>query len=335
VTKPADLASSIHPTDADLSAWFAKNASRYQIPEKRSARYALLDLAKLRESIHVNDDTLRAYYNAHIDEYKVQNRVHVEHILFKTVGKTDAEIAEIRQQALAVLKQANHGANFEDLAKRYSEDDGTKPKGGDLGWIVEGQTVPEFQKAAFSLPKGAISDLVKTQYGFHIIKVLDRETAHTKSFEEVRESILQRVLAQKATTEANELEDQMASAVRQSDRQPLEDLAKRFHLELGETPPAAITDPLGYLSNSPDLQQMLFRLQPGELSRPIQTDSGYVILTVKDVLPAHPGELAYATACSLTINAKSQLISPGLAPKNSRSAPRAAKRWTKPPRRST
>ncbi|HXJ16283.1 MAG TPA: peptidyl-prolyl cis-trans isomerase [Candidatus Polarisedimenticolia bacterium] len=292
VIKPADLASSIHPTDADLSAWFAKNSSRYQIPEKRSARYALLDLAKVRESIHVNDDTLRAYYNAHIDEYKVQNRVHVEHILFKTVGKTDAEIAEIRQQALAVLKQANHGANFEDLAKRYSEDDGTKPKGGDLGWIVEGQTVPEFQKAAFSLPKGTISDLVKTQYGFHIIKVLDRETAHTKSFEEVRESILQRVLAQKATTEANDLEDQMASAVRQSDRQPLEDLAKRFHLELGETPPAAITDPLGYLSNSPDLQQMLFRLQPGELSRPIQTDSGYVILTVKDVLPAHPGELA-------------------------------------------
>ena len=101
--------------------------------------------------------------------------------LFKTIGKTDAEIAEIRQKAEDVLKQAKHGANFEDLAKKYSEDDATKPKGGDLGWIVDGQTVPEFQQAAFSLPKGSISDLVKTQYGFHIIKVLDRETAHTKT----------------------------------------------------------------------------------------------------------------------------------------------------------
>ena len=195
--KPSDLAGTIHPSDADLSAWFAKNASHYQIPEKRSGRYALLDLAKLRANTQISDDALRAYYNANISQYKVENRVHVEHILFKTVGKTDAEIAEIRKKAEDVLKQAKHGANFEDLAKKYSEDDATKPKGGDLGWIVEGQTVPEFQQAAFSLPKGAISDLVKTQYGFHIIKVLDHENAHTKSFEEVRDSILQPCLTSK------------------------------------------------------------------------------------------------------------------------------------------
>src|SRR4029077_17504842 len=127
---------------------------------------ALLDLSKLRATTTVSDDTLRAYYNSHIDEYKVENRAHVEHILFKTVGKTDAEVAEIRQKAEDALKQAKHGANFENLAKKYSEDDGTKAKGGDLGWIVDGQTVPEFQQAAFTLPKGAISDLVKTQYGF-------------------------------------------------------------------------------------------------------------------------------------------------------------------------
>ena len=112
---------------------------------------------------------------------------------------------ETRQKAEDVLKQAKHGANFEDLAKKYSEDDGSKPKGGDLGWIVEGQTVPEFQQVAFSLPKGAISDLVKTQYGFHIIKVLDRETAHTQSFEEVRGAILATELDQKVAAEANDI----------------------------------------------------------------------------------------------------------------------------------
>jgi peptidyl-prolyl cis-trans isomerase D len=290
--KPADLAASIHPADAELSAWFTKNSSHYQIPEERSARYALLDLSKLRAGTQVSDDTLRAYYNSHIDEYKVENRVHVEHILFKTVGKTDAEIAEIRQKAEDVLKQAKHGANFEDLAKKYSEDDATKPKGGDLDWIVEGQTVPEFQQVAFSLPKGTISDLVKTQYGFHIIKVLDRETAHTKTFEEVRDSILQPVIDQKVAAQANDISDQMAAAVRQSDRQSLDDLAKKFHLELGETSAASITDTLLPLGNAPELHQALFALHPGELSRPIQIDSGFVIITPKDILPAHQATLA-------------------------------------------
>jgi peptidyl-prolyl cis-trans isomerase D len=290
--KPADLAASIHPSDADLAAWFAKNSSRYQVPERRSARYALLDLSKLRAATQVSDDSLRAYYNEHIDDYKVENRAHVEHILFKTIGKTDAEIAEIHQKAEDVLKQAKHGANFEDLAKKYSEDDGTKPKGGDLGWIVDGQTVPEFQQAAFSVPKGSISDLVKTQYGFHIIKVLDRETAHTKSFEEVRDSILQPVLDQKVSAEAGDISNQMAAAVRQSDRQSLDDLAKKFHLDLGETPPVAATDPILPLGNSPELHQVLFGLHTGELSQPIQIESGFVILTVKDVLQAHQGTLA-------------------------------------------
>jgi len=99
--KPADLAASIHPSEADLAVWFAKNSAHYQIPEKRSGRYALLDLAKLRANTHVDDDVLRSYYMANIDQYKVENRVHAEHILFKTVGKTDAEIAEIRLKAEA------------------------------------------------------------------------------------------------------------------------------------------------------------------------------------------------------------------------------------------
>ncbi|HTP44139.1 MAG TPA: peptidylprolyl isomerase [Candidatus Acidoferrum sp.] len=290
--KPEELAPSIHPTDAQLSAYFAKNSSKYQVLEKRSARYALLDLNKLRAHTQVGDETLRAYYNAHIDQYKVENRVHVEHILFKTIGKTDAEIAEIRQKAEDVLKQAKKGANFEELAKKYSEDDATKPKGGDLGWIVEGQTVPEFQQAAFSLPKGSISDLVKTQYGFHIIKVLDRETAHTKSFEEVRDTIVPIVLDEKVRADADNISNQMASAVRQSNRQSLDDLAKKFNLEVGDTPPASVTDPVGDLGNSPDLHQILFQLRPGELSSPLQTEKGFAILTVKDVQPAHQGTLA-------------------------------------------
>jgi len=290
--KPADLASTIHPSDADLSAYFAKNSAKYPIAEKRSARYALLDQAKLKASTQIPDDTLRAYYTQNIDDYKVQNRVHAEHILFKTVGKTDAEVAEIKQKAEDVLKQAKKGADFEDLAKKNSEDDASKAKGGDLGWIVEGQTVPEFQKAAFGLPKGSISDLVKTEYGFHIIKVLDHENAHTKTYEEIRDEIFPTVQDAKVSAQANDISNQMAAAVRQSDRQPLDDLAKKFNLEVGETAPASITDPIGKLGNGPDLHQILFELRPGELSEPLRLDSGYVILTVKNIDPAHQGTLA-------------------------------------------
>ena len=292
LVKPTELAATIHPTDAELNAYYQKNASRYPVPEKRSARYALLDLAKLRARTHVDDAALRAYYNSHIEEYKVQNRAHVEHILFKTIGKTDAEVAEIRAKAQDVLNKAKKGANFEDLAKKFSEDDATKPKGGDLGWIVEGQTVPEFQQTAFSLPKDSISDLVKTQYGFHIIKVLDRETAHTKPFEEVRDAILPILLDEKVRQDANDISNQMAAAVRQSNRQPLEELAKKFNLVLGEAPPVSATDPIGELGSTPDLHQTLSQLRPGELSTPLQAPQGFVILTVKDIQSAHQGTLA-------------------------------------------
>lgn len=290
--KPEELASTIHPADAELSAYYTKHVGQYQVPEKRSARYALLDLAKLRATTPVSDEALRAYYNAHIDEYKVDNRVHVEHILLKTVGKTDAEVAEIRQKAEDVLKKAKAGANFEDLAKKYSEDDSTKVKGGDLGWIVEGQTVPEFQQAAFTLPKGSISDLVKTQYGFHIIKVLDHETAHTKSFDEVKSTVQPVVLDEKVNLQANQISEQMASAVRQSNHQSLDDLAKKFSLELAEVPLTSATEPILAFGSSQDVRTALFQLRPGELSQPIQVPQGFAIVTPKDIQPAHQGTLA-------------------------------------------
>ncbi len=153
--KPSDLAAKIQPANDELEAWFSRNQGRYQIPEKRSVNYALLDLAKLKANTKVTDAELQTYYQANLAQYQVQNRVHVEHILFKTVGKTDAEVAEIRKKAEDVLSQANKkGANFEALAKKYSEDDSSAPKGGDLGWILQGQTAPAFEKAAFSVPKG-------------------------------------------------------------------------------------------------------------------------------------------------------------------------------------
>ncbi len=289
--KPDELESKVPASDAELAAYFEKNKGRYVVPERRLVRYAQLDQSLLRQRASVTDAELRAYYNQHIELYRIQNRVHVSHILFKTIGKTDAEVEEIRKKAEEVLKKARHAAKFEELAKQYSEDT-TKDKGGDLGWIVQGQTVAEFERAAFSLPPGSISDLVRTQYGFHILKVIEHQNARTQSFEEVRGSILPILTAEKLERLENEQADQIAAAVRKSNRQPLEDIAKQFKMSIAETRPVAANEPLSEIGSPPELRDAIFRLRQGELSAPIRTERGYVVLTVKEIQPAHPATLA-------------------------------------------
>lgn len=291
--KPEDLLAKISPTDAEIKAAYERDKTRYQVPEKRVVRYAIVDVNQIRQGIQISDTQLEDIYKQNIQQYEVPNRVHVEHILFLTVDKPDAEVQEIKKRAEDVLKQAKSGANFEDLAKKYSEDPGTKDKGGDLGWIGQGQTVPEFEKVAFSLSKGSISDLVKTQYGFHIIKIIDKETAHTKSFDEVKDSIRAQLLPNEAEKQASDISDKLSQAIRQSNKISLDDLAKQYHLTVGQTPPVSATDPLIELGNSPDvkLSDTISRLRQGELSLPVHTDRGYLVLDVSQILPAHQGSL--------------------------------------------
>ncbi len=291
LVKPEDLEAKITPDEAEIKAAYEKNKTKYQVPEKRVARFALIDLNQLRQNAQISDDELKLQYQQNIQQFQLSNRVHVQHILLMTVGKTDAEAEEIRQKAEDVLKQAKKGAKFEDLAKKYSEDPGTKDKGGDLGWITQGQTVPEFEKTAFGLEKDKISDLVKTQYGFHIIKVLDKETAHTRPFEEVKDSIKTPLLLSKADKQASVLADQLSAAIRRSNRTSLDDLAKQSHLTVGETRPVAPADPVLEFGNSQEAKEAIFRLRQGELSLPIRTDRGYIVLSVKEILPAHQGSL--------------------------------------------
>ncbi|HKM79347.1 MAG TPA: peptidyl-prolyl cis-trans isomerase [Candidatus Acidoferrum sp.] len=290
--KPDDLLGRVNADDSEVKAYYDKNKANFQIPEKRAARYALLDLAQLRQSVPLSDDELQTLYQQNIQQYQVPNRVHVEHILLFTTGKTDAEVEEIRKKALDILGQAKKkGANFEELAKKYSEDPGSKAKGGDLGWLMQGQTVPEFEKAAFSLNKGEMSGLIRTQYGFHIIKVLDKETAHTTPFEEVKDSIRAPLLLQKVDAEAGNIADKMSAEIRQSNKTTLDGLAQKYHLSLAESRPVAANEPLLELGNSQEVKDQLFRLRQGDLSLPIRTDRGYVVISVQQILPTHQGTL--------------------------------------------
>src|SRR3984957_10042653 len=197
VLKEDDIKKGLHPATEELKAFYDSHQKNYanSIPEKRKIKYAVIDAGKAQGQVQITRDDLQAYYNQHRDEYRTAEQAKVSHILIKTPlpgpdGKIDEKgVAAAQQRAEDLLKQLRAGAKFEDLAKKYSEDPGSAKEGGSLGWIGRGRTVPEFEKAAFSLPKGQISDLLKSSYGFHIIRVDDRQDAHMKTLDEVKDQI--------------------------------------------------------------------------------------------------------------------------------------------------
>jgi peptidyl-prolyl cis-trans isomerase D len=220
--KQDDLRKGLHPTDEELKAFYEGHKTTYanSIPEKRKVKYALVDTAKSEAAVQVTPDDLRAYYDQHRDQYRTPDQVKVSHILIKTPlpgpdGKVDEKgVAEAQRRAEDLLKQLKGGAKLEDLAKKYSEDPGSAKQGGSLGWIGKGQTVPEFEKTAFSLPKGQISDLVKSSYGFHIIRVDDKQDAHVKTLDEVKSEIEPILKHQKAQQIAQKQADALLKLAR-------------------------------------------------------------------------------------------------------------------------
>lgn len=292
LVQPDTLFSQIHPAESELAAYFEKNKTKYQVPEQREIRFARISDSDVRSRINVTDNDLRAFYNENIESFRLQNRTKVRRILFKTLGKTEAEVEETRRKAEEVLKQARRpGAKFDELARQHSEDDNSKANGGDIGWIIEGQTEPEFQRAAFSVPKGAVSDLVKTSLGFDILKVEDREQARTRSLEEVRAEILPRAAEQIARRELQSLEDNVANSIRSNSNKKLDELAAEFKMEVGQAGPAGVRDVWGPLGFSPEIDDAVFRLRPGELSSPMRLENGFLVLELKQTLPAHQGTL--------------------------------------------
>lgn len=206
VITQTDILKGLHPTDAELKAYYDSHKAQYNnsIPEKRQIKYVVIDSAKIAVATTVSDQDLQTYYDQHREEYRVPEQVKVSHILIKTplpapgAKEDEKAVADARAKAEDVLKQVKAGGDFAKLAEKYSDDPGSAKSGGELGWIGRGRTVPEFEKAAFSLGKGQTSDLVKSSYGFHIIHVEDKQEAHLKTLAEVKSEIEEKVKQEKA-----------------------------------------------------------------------------------------------------------------------------------------
>ena len=285
-----DIRKALHPTDEELKAFYTRNQARYKdsIPEKRKIEYAFLDKSKVLAQTQVTPEDVQAYYNQHRDEYRVQEEVKVSHILIKTPapaadGKVDEKgVEEARKKAEDVLKQLKGGAKFEDLAKKYSDDPGSAKQGGDLGWIGRGRTVPEFEKAAFSQAKGQTSDLVKSSYGFHIIRTEDKHEAHLKTLDEVKDQIDPLIRQQKT---ARALDAAGNALLEQSRTQGLEKAAAAKGLNPVTTDFVGRTDVLPGVGSSPQLMDAVFSEREKAPPDMAQLGQGVVVFQLLGIKP--------------------------------------------------
>jgi peptidyl-prolyl cis-trans isomerase D len=291
VLRKDDLLKQINPSEAELKAFYEANKASYNnsIPETRKVQYVVLDTAKIEAGVSVSREDLQSYYDQHLDDYRVPEQVNVSHILIKTPlpgpdGKVDPKgVEEARKKAEDVLKQLKAGGNFADLAKKYSEDPGSGKNGGSLGWIGKGRTVPEFEQAAFSLAKGATSGLVQSSYGFHIIRVDDKQAAHVKALDEVKDQIEGAIRQQKAAQAAA---NQVNSLLAQARSEGLDKAAAAKGLNVINTDFVSRTDALPGIGNAPQFMSAVFGQAEKAPPDQVQVAQGYAIFDVLAIKPA-------------------------------------------------
>jgi peptidyl-prolyl cis-trans isomerase D len=284
-----DIQKEIKPTEADLKAFFETNQGNYAnaIPEKRQLRYFVLLDKDAESKATVGAADIQRFYSSHLDQYRLPERVKVRHILITTPppgadGKTDQKaVDEARAKATDVLKQLKAGGNFAELAKKYSQDPGSADKGGELGWAQRGGFVPEFEKVAFALNPGQISDLVQTSFGFHIIQGEEKDTARVKPLAEVKDEIEKQLKAEKVSAV---LDQQATTAQDAAQKQGLDKAAAAVGVQVIESNPVSRGDSLAGVGASPELMAAVFATT--EKTPQIQRfPQGYLVYQITSIVP--------------------------------------------------
>jgi peptidyl-prolyl cis-trans isomerase D len=264
-------------SDADVATYYSSRSAEYRRGEQRKIRYLLLDREQARQRVVVPTTDVQRYYNDNIEQYQTPEQVRASHILLETAGKNDADV---KKRAEDILKQVKGGADFAALAKKVSEDKGSAANGGDLDYFARGRMVPEFEEVAFKLEPGQISDLVKSQFGYHIIKVVDKKPGSTRSLDEMRTQIQQQLSTQTAdqrlTEQARNLENRI------NDPGDLDAVAKELGVMVQESGLFQRDDPVPGLGVAPQVAAEAFTLADKQVSKAIATSRGPVFITMTE-----------------------------------------------------
>ena len=210
-----DYAKQVNPTEADIEAFYKANAQRFQQQEQAAVEYVVLDLDSVRSGIRVNEDDLRTYYKENLTRLAAKEERRASHILInaaKDAPAADREQAKARaQELLAQVRKSP--ASFAEVAKKSSQDSGSAPAGGDLNFFGRGAMVKPFEDAVFAMKKGEISDVVESDFGYHIILLTDIKTPRQPSFEELRPSLEAELKQQQAQRKFAEVAEAFTNSV--------------------------------------------------------------------------------------------------------------------------
>ncbi len=280
------LESRVETTEEEQRAYYEENSARYTVPEMRRAEYVFVDTIRIRAEAEVTEDEILAYYNERIDDYRIQPRVAAQHVLFRTQGRSPEEIAEIRNRAAEVAERARSGEDFAELAREYSEDTGSAPFGGELPAFGPGEMVPAFERAAFELDSGAVSDPVETDFGIHVIRVNDNQRERVQSVDEVRIGVESIIRFEKGADIA--AAQAQAVAVALVGNPDVAAVAEEYGADVRETDLLARGDVYNGLSDTAALENQIFSLEVDEVGRSVEVANGHVIPILREVQETRP-----------------------------------------------
>lgn len=227
-----DYVARVKPTDAELLAYYQANVSAFQVPEQMDVEYVLLDTEALKKMVVLKEDDLRTYYTQNQVRLAGQEQRRASHILLTVpANASEAERVRTREKAQELLAQLKKSPDsFADLARKHSQDPGSAERGGDLDFFARGAMVKPFDEAVFAMEKGQISDVVESEFGYHLIRLMDIKRPKSKSFEELRPEMeldlrkqqAQRLFAEKAELFTNTVYEQSDSLKPVADKLGLE-----------------------------------------------------------------------------------------------------------------
>jgi peptidyl-prolyl cis-trans isomerase D len=261
-------------TDEEVAAHFESHKTDFKIPEKRKIRYLLIDTDAMRAKVVVPPADVERAYNDNIEQYSTPEQVRASHILLKTEGKDDAAV---KAKAEDILKQAKAGADFGELAKKYSEDESSAKNGGDLDFFTRGKMVPEVDAVAFTLQPGQISDVVKSPFGYHIIKVTDKKAGTRRTLADMRQQLTDQLAYERAQLQAADLAANLEKQI--SKPADLDKVAKAQGLTVQESGFFAKDEPVMGIGPSPEAAARAFETKIGDVSPALRAARGFVFIT--------------------------------------------------------